>query len=283
MNKLPVYGIPPAVPPGGENGLTFNPGSITIRMKKIIILFQAVLLLGACTTAQNNAAPAPTHEKWTALLQKHVTGNGQVNYRGMKADLPKLNEYLALLSKQEPGKTWTKNEVLAYWINAYNAFTVKLIVDNYPLKSIKDLNPGLSVIFVNTLWDKNFFSINGKKMSLNDIEHRRLRKMDEPRIHFAIVCASKSCPKLLNSAYDARLLDAQLNKAARDFLADPFKNKPDATQPKLSKIFDWFSGDFKVKGKSTIDFINQFTPIKIQQDANISYLEYDWSLNGPAS
>jgi hypothetical protein len=276
MNKLSAYGIP-------RTAVPFNPGSITIRMKKIFILFQAVLVLGACTTAQNHTAKAPTHEKWTTLLQKHVTGNGIVNYRGMKADLPKLNEYLAILSRHEPGKTWSRKEVLTFWINAYNAFTVKLIVDNYPLKSIKDLNPGLSVIFVNTVWDKNFFSIGGKKMTLNDIEHRRLRKMNEPRIHFAIVCASKSCPKLLNSAYEAASLDIQLNQAARDFLADPFNNKPDVMQPKLSKIFDWFSGDFRVNGKSTIDFINQFTPVKIQKDANISYLDYDWSLNGPAS
>ncbi len=248
-----------------------------LNMKKLLVILNMALLFTACTTAQNSKAP--THEKWTAMVQKYVSPAGNVNYKGFKADVVRLNEYLAVLSKQQPGKNWTKNEELAFWINAYNAFTVKLIVDNYPVKSIKDLNPGVSVIFVNTVWDKGFFSIGGNKMSLNDIEHIKLRKMNEPRIHFTIVCASKSCPKLLNTAYEAATLENQLTKAAKDFLADPSKNKVSNTNPKLSKIFDWFAGDFKVNGKSKIDFINQFTTVKIDKNANIGYLEYDWKLN----
>ncbi|MDO9375017.1 MAG: DUF547 domain-containing protein [Ferruginibacter sp.] len=248
-------------------------------MKRLLVLLNILFLLSGCTFAEPGTGIAPTHEKWSALLQRHVSPTGVVNYKGFKADLPKLKEYLDILSRQQPASNWTKNESLAFWINAYNAFTVKLIVDNYPVKSIKDLNPGLSVIFVNTIWDKNFFSIGGNKMSLNDIEHRRLRKMNEPRIHFAIVCASKSCPRLLNSAYEAGTLDQQLTAAGRNFLADPFKNKPAVSNPKLSKIFDWFSGDFSSKGKSKIDFINQFINIKIDPNTNISYLDYDWSLN----
>jgi len=197
----------------------------------------------------------------------------------MKADKAKLDEYLAILSKQKPGKNWSRNETLAFWINAYNAFTVKLILDNYPVKSIKDLNPGVSVIFVNTVWDKKFFSIGGDKMSLNNIEHGILRKMNEPRMHFTIVCASVSCPKLLNRAYEAPSLDNQLNQAAKDFLADNSKNQVSANKPKLSKIFDWFGGDFKVNGKSKIDFINQFTNSKIDKNADIGYLDYNWNLN----
>ncbi len=247
-------------------------------MKKLLLLLQLVLIMSSCTSAANSST-APTHEKWTALLQKYVSNTGHVNYKGLKADASKLDEYLAILSKQQPAKNWTKNEELAFWINAYNAFTVKLIIDNYPLKSIKDLNPGLSVIFVNTVWDKNFFSIGGKKMSLNDIEHGKLRKMNEPRMHFTIVCASVSCPKLSNTAYEAATLDKQLTQAAKDFLADQSKNKISATNPKLSKIFDWFSGDFKVNGHSKIDFINQFTTVKINQNANIDYLDYNWNLN----
>ena len=248
-------------------------------MKKIFILLQVVVLLAGCTTAQNNISKPPTHEKWTALLQKYVNSAGMVNYKGMKADVVKLDEYLDILSKQKPAKNWSKNEVLAFWINAYNAFTVKLITDNYPVKSIKDLNPGVSLIFVNTIWDKNFFSIAGNKMSLNDIEHRILRKMGEPRMHFTIVCASVSCPKLQNSAYEASGLDDQLNKSAKDFLSDNTKNQVNANHPKLSKIFDWFSGDFKINGQSKIDFINQFAPAKIDKNADISYLEYNWNLN----
>lgn len=248
-------------------------------MKRIIFILSAVILFNACTSAQQDNSPAPTHEKWSALLQKYVSITGKVNYKGMKADKAKLDEYLAILSKQKPGKNWSKNETLAFWINAYNAFTVKLITDNYPLKSIKDLNPSVSVIFVNTVWDKKFFSIGGDKMSLNNIEHGILRKMGDPRMHFTIVCASVSCPKLLNTAYEAATLDNQLNKAAGDFLADNTKNQVKAGNPKLSKIFDWFSGDFKANGKTKIEFINQFTPTKIDKNANISYLDYNWNLN----
>ena len=248
-------------------------------MKRIILILSATILFSACTSAQHDNSPAPTHEKWSALLQKYVSAGGKVNYKGIKADKAKLDEYLAILSKQKPGKNWSKNETMAFWINAYNAFTVKLITDNYPVKSIKDLNPSVSVIFVNTVWDKKFFSIGGDKMSLNNIEHGILRKMDDPRMHFTIVCASVSCPKLLNTAYEAATLDNQLNKAASDFLADNTKNKMNAGNPKLSKIFDWFSGDFKANGKTKIEFINQFTPTKIDKNANISYLDYNWNLN----
>lgn len=246
-------------------------------MIKLLLILPLAFFLNGC--AAQTKSKAPTHEKWTAMLQKYVSNDGKVNYKGIKADAAKLDEYLAVLSKQAPGKNWTKNEQLAYWINAYNAFTVKLIVDNYPVKSIKDLNPGISVIFVNTVWDKNFIKIAGNEMSLNDIEHKKLRKMGEPRIHFAIVCASKSCPKLSNKAYEAATLDQQLTQSAKDFLADPSKNKVSANNPKLSKIFDWFGGDFKVNGKSKIDFINQFTTVKMAPNADISYLNYDWSLN----
>ncbi|MCW3091542.1 MAG: hypothetical protein JWP81_2611 [Ferruginibacter sp.] len=247
--------------------------------QKLLFILYGSILLSACTNGQKTNTPVVTHEKWSALLQKNVNSKGIVNYKGMLADKGKLDEYLAILSKQKPSKNWSRNDELAFWINAYNAFTVKLITDNYPVKSIKDLNPSVSVIFVNTVWDKKFFSIGGDKMSLNNIEHGILRKMNEPRVHFTIVCASISCPKLLNTAYNAAVLDDQLNKAARDFLADNAKNQVNATHPKLSKIFDWFSGDFKVNGQSKVDFINRFTSVKIDKTAEISYLDYNWNLN----
>ena len=249
-------------------------------MERKFLFIYFTLFMFSCTSAQKNIhSTVPLHEKWTALLQKNVSINGKVNYKAMKADKVKLYEYLAILSKQKPGSNWSKNEKLAFWINAYNAFTVKLIIDNYPLKSIKDLNPTLSIIFVNTVWDKKIFSIGGKKMSLNNIEHSILRKMNEPRIHFTIVCASVSCPNLLNTAYQADIVDKQLNQAAIHFLSDKSKNIIDKSKPQLSKIFDWFGGDFKVNGRSTIDFINQFTAIQIDKNADIGYLTYNWNLN----
>jgi hypothetical protein len=179
-----------------------------------------------------------------------------------------LNRYLNEFVKKHPNELWTKNETLAYWINAYNAFTIKLIIDNYPVKSINDISQP---------WDKKFIPINGKSISLNYIEHEILRKMNEPRIHFAINCASISCPKLLNEAYVPETLDGQLDNAAKEFI-NSNKNKLTSGNIKISKIFKWFKKDFETNG-SIIDFINNYSEIKLSSKEKIGYLDYNWSLN----
>lgn len=214
----------------------------------------------------------PVHLMWEELLQKHVSDNGNVNYTSLKNDQKDLLGYLhvlTMMSSHKDFKTLPRKEILAYWINAYNAFTVKLIIDNYPVQSIKDIKDP---------WDQKFIPINGELISLNDIEHEILRKMDEPRIHFAIVCASESCPKLLNEAYVADKLEEQLTNATKTFLNDNSKNIITSNQLELSKIFKWFTIDFKQQG-SLIDFLNQYSEVLISDDAKISYLEYNWDLN----
>jgi Protein of unknown function, DUF547 len=244
------------------------------------LLALAFVLPGCLTGIPRGKQPAITHGEWTTLLQKHVNDKGLVNYKGFIADSASLNSYLQLLSDHAPADNWSREEKLAYWINAYNAFTVKLITQYYPLKSIKDIGPAAQVIFVNTPWDKKFFSIGGKSMTLNTIEHKILRKkFAEPRIHFAVNCASISCPKLLNTAYEAASLDAQLTAQAQSFLADTDKNQVSADNPKLSSIFKWFNGDFKKTGLSKLAFINQYAPVKINDNANLDYLDYNWNLN----
>ncbi len=209
------------------------------------------------------------HTLWNTLLSKYVTKKGHVNYEGFKTDEDKLQDYLNVLKTHAPSESWTKNEKLAYWINAYNAFTVKLILDNYPVKSIKDIkNP----------WDQEFIVIANKTYSLGDIEHKILRKMDEPRIHFAINCASYSCPNLLNQAYIAETLEAQLDVAAHRFVNDTSKNTISKDAVEISKIFDWFSSDFKSYG-SIIDFLNNYSTIKINKNAKVKYKDYNWNLN----
>jgi hypothetical protein len=169
---------------------------------------------------------------------------------------------------------------MVFWINAYNAFTIKLIIKYYPLKSIKDIGTGIQIPFVNTPWTVRFFYIGNDRMDLDNIEHGRLRKkFDDPRLHMALVCASKSCPILLNEAYDAKRMDEQLAKQATAFLADPFRNKMSADKPQLSMLFKWYGGDFNKNGGSVRGFINVHSPIKIKPDAKISYLDYDWGLN----
>jgi hypothetical protein len=174
-------------------------------------------------------------------------------------------------------KNWSANEQKAYWINAYNAFTVSLIVSKYPVKSIKDI--GGKIYKVNTPWDIKFITIGGKKYDLNNIEHGILRKKyDDPRIHFALVCAAISCPRLRNEAYTAAKLDAQLEAAGKDFLNDTAKNNIRADQADLSKYFTWYQGDFTKKG-SLVEFINKYSQIKIDNNTKINYLDYNWSLN----
>lgn len=209
------------------------------------------------------------HFIFNDLLQKHVSINGNVNYNGFKKDKTTLKNYISLLSQSMPNNSWTKEDQLAYWINAYNALTIDLILRNHPLKSIKDIKKP---------WDQRLWKFGEKWINLNDIEHQILRKMNEPRIHFAIVCASFSCPKLQNKAFIATDLETQLTKVTTDFLQDKNRNVISANSLKLSKIFKWFSKDFKTEG-SIINFINQYLENKVNTTANISYLDYNWSLN----
>jgi hypothetical protein len=209
------------------------------------------------------------HNAWDKLLKKYVTENGDVNYKEFKKDVEQLNNYVGYLATKIPSENWSKPEKLAYFINAYNANTIKLIIDNYPIKSIKDIkNP----------WSKKRIKIGDKDFSLEDIEHEILRKMNEPRIHFAINCASASCPKLLNVAYTSENVEQLLDKATKSFIANTKKNSISEQSVQLSKIFQWYKSDFTVKG-SLIDYINQYSKVKVYHDATISYLEYDWSLN----
>ncbi|MDG5490251.1 DUF547 domain-containing protein [Psychroserpens sp. SPM9] len=209
------------------------------------------------------------HSSWDALLKKYVAKNGDVDYKGFKSDAQKLDEYINYLASKVPEKNWNLNEQLAYFINVYNANTIKLIIDNYPTKSIKDIgNP----------WMKNRLKIGDEDYSLADIENGILRKMNEPRIHFAINCASYSCPKLLNTAYTADNVQELMERATKEFINNSEKNKLSATQLKLSEIFKWYKSDFTENG-SLIDYINQYAETKISADAKIDYIDYDWNLN----
>lgn len=216
-----------------------------------------------------NESNVVDHSAWDGLLKKYVADNGDVNYKGFKKDAKLLYNYIGYLATKVPSENWSKQEKLAYFINVYNANTIKLIIDNYPTKSIKDIS---------SPWSKNRIKIGGEDFSLSDIEHEILRKMDEPRIHFAINCASVSCPKLLNSAYTSENVAQLLDKATKGFIANSKKNIISEHRLQLSKIFQWYKSDFTKNG-SLIDYINQYSKVKIQKNATISFLDYDWNLN----
>lgn len=220
-----------------------------------------------------------SHAIWDKLLRKHVNKEGFVDYKGIIKDSTEFNKYLGILSAARPdSKNWSKEEKMAFWINAYNAFTVKLIVDNYPVSSIKDIKRG--IVFVNTVWDIKFIKIGGETYDLNNIEHGILRtKYKDARIHAAVNCASYSCPRLRNEAYTADKLDAQLSDAMHSFINDPARNKVTAQKAELSEIFKWFSGDFTRDGGSIRGFINKYADQKLSANGKITHLDYDWRLN----
>ncbi len=251
------------------------------RINSIIVV--SLLLVLGCSNAKNtfagNGGAVPSHDEWTKLLAKHVRVNGLVDYKGFIADKDELNAYADYLSDNPPTDAWTDKEKIAFWINAYNVFTVKLIVDNYPVESIKDLNPTLSIPTVRSVWTKEWFQIGGEDFSLDRIEHKILRKdFEEPRIHFAVNCASISCPVLRNEAFTAEKLDAQLDEQARIFLNDPTRNKITPQRVEVSKIFSWFGGDFK-NGQSLTEFLNKYTEVQIEEKAKVRFMDYDWNLN----
>lgn len=255
-----------------------NQSNKTQRMKIPFISFLLILVPCSLLYAQGKS---PSHSLFNKLLVKNVTNNGHVNYKGFAKDSLEFNQYLKTLSTNPPNeKTWTREEQMAYWINAYNAFTIKLITRFYPLKSIKDIGSSIQIPFVNTPWDMKFITIGKEKMDLNNIEHGILRKkFDDPRIHMVLVCASKSCPVLLNEAYDPRRLVEQLRKQTKTFLEDPSRNKIAKDQAQLSMIFKWYAMDFNNQGGSVRDFINLYSTKKINSETKISYLDYDWNLN----
>ena len=253
-----------------------------MKTKNFYVLALFILLLSCAqqndTFATENA-DKPDHSKWTVLLKKYVNEKGFVNYKELASEKEKLNAYTEDLSNNPPQANWSDNEKIAYWMNAYNAFTVKLIVDNYPIESIKDLNPSLTIPTVRSIWTKEWFQIGGEDFSLDRIEHKILRKdFDEPRIHFAVNCASFSCPPLRNEAFVAERVDEQLDEQARQFINDTVRNKIAKDKVVISKIFQWFTGDF-TKGQSLIDFLNKYSRVKIDKNADIDHMDYDWALN----
>ena len=213
---------------------------------------------------------AVNHSSWDMILQKHVSTSGKVDYESLKTN-PNLSRYLSILKAANPDDaSWSENDKKAFWINAYNAFTVRLILDNYPVKSINDISKP---------WDKKFIVINGKNYSLNQIENDILRpKFKDARVHFAINCASISCPKLHNKAFTKDNLESKLETLTKAFVNNSSMNELSADAVKVSKIFDWYGVDFKTDG-TLIDWLNKYSNTSINSDAKVSYKSYNWNLN----
>ncbi len=235
------------------------------------------LVLPSCTLeaqvpvfASEGVQAPPSHAGWDALLAKHVSPEGWADYRGFERDRGALVGYLETLGDHPPSEGWSREARLAYFINLYNAATVLLILDHYPLESIRDIPRP---------WGKKRVRVGDQRYSLGEIEHGVLRKMGEPRIHFAINCASFSCPRLLPQAYREKDLDTQLEAVTREFINDPSRNDLSGEKAQLSRIFKWYRKDFTKGDTSMLNYINRYLPDPLPADTPVSFLPYNWSLN----
>lgn len=232
------------------------------------------------------ASPAISAEKpavvdhgiYGALLKSYVV-DGKVNYEGFKQDEANLDLYLAQLEKVKP-EHLSRGEQMAFYINAYNAWTIKLILENYPgVKSIKDLGS-----LFKSPWKKKFVKIDSKTITLDNIEHDILRpNYKDPRIHFAVNCASISCPPLLDEPFTGSALERQLEDAAISFINDPQSNFVKGDKLYVSRIFKWFGEDFNNDILGYVRSYSRGDLAKRIKDAGnklkVKYLDYDWSLN----
>jgi hypothetical protein len=246
--------------------------------KKIAIYIFLSILCGLFSKSLSMAADHIDNSIYAALLKKHVI-NGRVNYDGFKRDEVLLDEYLAVLSHTD-FKSLSGNRRFAFYINAYNAFTIKLILTQYPgINSIKEIGG-----FFSNPWSKKFIKLKKIKVSLDYIEHEVLRpEFKDPRVHFAINCASKSCPILLNKPYESSILETQLDNQAEKFINDKKYTMIRGDTIFISKIFKWFKDDFS---NNPLLFIKRYASKELKEQLNskknsltIKYLDYDWSLN----
>jgi hypothetical protein len=213
------------------------------------------------------------HASYTAILGAHVV-NGGVNYKALKASPQALDRYIGSLTavREHTFKTWSEAQQIAFLSNLYNAATLKLIVDHYPIKSIKEIGS----LFKGP-WDQPVVTLFGKTITLNRLEHGILRKdYDEPRLHMALVCAAKSCPPLRSEAYTADRLNEQFDDQSKTYLTSPSGLQLDRPRGeiRLSAIFKWYGGDFP----SVTGFVSQYSGHKVT-GLKIRYIDYDWSLN----
>jgi hypothetical protein len=234
------------------------------------------------------------HRTWTEVLRERMSERG-FDYKALKNDRSKLDRYLASLEAVTPQElgAWSREQEYAFWINAYNAYTVAKVVEHYPVGSIKEIGS----IFT-SVWDQKFIPLarlhpgragdKGDKLTLNDIEHGILRpRFKDARVHAAVNCASRGCPPLFEEAFTADRLDEQLDEQARRWIADTARNRLDRTGSRIeiSKIFDWFREDFERDAGSVQAWVARYAPngaaawLRDARNVGIDYLDYSWKLN----
>jgi hypothetical protein len=279
-------------------------------MKRVVIsLCMVAVLAGGLFAGEQvsaeGASPPLNYAAYAVALRQYVNDDGLVNYQGLKAKSTDLDAFTTALAALEPkvDDRWSDRDKIAFWLNAYNAFTLQAIVTHYPIQPSFLASfrfPQNSIRQIPGVWTELRFAVMGRQMTLDEIEHETLRQQfNEPRIHMALVCAAMGCPPLRNEPYTGDKLEAQLAQQTRRMLGHPLKFRIDrkAGQVSLSSIFKWFGDDFvktygtngKFNGhsdseKAVLNFISQHLEDNdhsylISGQYGLSYLDYDWSLN----
>ncbi len=244
------------------------------------VIFQYHYRVEADSRGDQDAADIPfSHDLFNQVLQEHVD-KGKVDYAKLKANPEKLETYLDILAVAKPSEM-PYNAQLAFWINTYNALIIKGVIDHYPTKSVR------KVKLFGGFFSRLKFQVAGETYSLNQIEHDIIRtEFVDPRVHFALVCASKSCPPLENSVYLPETIEEQLDAVTLKFITDPEKVLLDRAKRRvyLSKIFKWYKADFTEGYDGVPDFLADYLPSEdadfvLANDVKFHYLDYDWTLN----
>lgn len=261
---------------------------------QLLILLLALLLSAFLSPQEPEAAQKPafdqTHAAWTTVLTKHLHKQ-DMDYGALAKNRAAFDGYIDALQAVAPDafEQWSKDERHAFWINAYNAYTIQLVIDHYPVASIRDIGTDEE-----SPWDRRFIPLKslfpkapGKQLSLNDIEHKILRpELKDARIHAAVNCASVSCPPLASAAFTAKQLDKMLGEQTKLWLADSARNKfsPSESRVQLSEIFSWYGDDFKPKGAQLGLWLSRHAPEQYREwltagKFEVQFLDYDWRLN----
>lgn len=285
-------------------------------MKRLIalplVLFLSVVSASCLPAQSTQPATQPTtqtseiptfYADYAQVLQQHVDAEGMVDYESLKANRAPLDRFAEQLADLEPDayQDWTRDQKIAFWINAYNALTLEVIIDNYPIDPglIRNpLYPANSIRQIEGVWDEIRFDVMDRELTLDQIEHEILRpQFNEPRIHMAINCASIGCPELRREPFMGKKLDRQLNEQAEVFFNDPtkFQIDPENKTIRISPIFDWFGEDFieKMKAEGVAEdpskeeatlwfashYVGQLGWPEARDYRIAEYLDYDWALN----
>jgi hypothetical protein len=274
-------------------------------MKTASAIMAALVLATALLTGGVNAGTGFEYDDYAAVLAEYVDEKGLVDYSALKANRARVDAFADALARLDAAlyRSWDDGDRIAFWINAYNGLTLKLIVDHYPIESSllrSIVFPKNSIMQIPGRWKKVTFEVMGEPMTLDAIEHKVLRaQFDEPRIHMALVCAALSCPELRNEPFVAARLEEQLDDQTREFLANNNKFRIDREKVVvyLSAIFDWFTGDFvdrygtgdpagkrSEETQAVINFVGRYVSdadaaYLASGDYKIKHLDYDWTLN----